>query len=69
MPPFADSEEESEARLKPVFMRKKDRITIIEREKEAAKKKQQEFEAKKKLDERRRQTLKVYRKPNSEYVC
>lgn len=40
-------------------MRKKDRLTIIEREKEAARKKQLELEAKKKAEERRRQTLKV----------
>lgn len=40
-------------------MRKKDRITIIEREKEAAKKRQEEMEIRKKADERRRQTLKV----------
>lgn len=54
-----DSEEEAEARLKPVFTLKKDRLTIIEREKEVAKKKQEEIENRKKAEERRRQTLKM----------
>ncbi|XP_065223109.1 microfibrillar-associated protein 1 [Planococcus citri] len=56
---YSDSEEESEARLKPVFTRQKDRLTIIEREKEAARKRQMEVESKKKVEERRRQTLKL----------
>lgn len=40
-------------------MPKKGRLTIIELEKEAARKKQMEAETKKKAEERRRQTLKV----------
>lgn len=42
-----------------MFTRKKDRLTLIEKEKEAAKKRQDEIEAKKRAEERRRQTLKV----------
>lgn len=56
---YTDSEEETGPRLKPVFVRKKDRITIIEKEKEAIKQKQVEIEAKKMVDERKRQTLRV----------
>lgn len=56
---LTDSEEEAEARLKPVFTQKKDRLTIIEREKETAKKKLEEIEMRKKAEERKRQTLKV----------
>lgn len=36
---YTDSEEETGPRLKPVFVRKRDRVTIIEKEKEAAKQK------------------------------
>lgn len=56
---YTDSEEETGPRLKPVFVRKKDRITVMEKEKEAVKQKQAEVEAKKLSDERKRQTLKV----------
>ncbi len=42
-----------------MFTLKKDRLTLLEKEKEALKKKQEESEAKKKAEERRRQTLKV----------
>lgn len=56
---YTDSEEETGPRLKPVFVRKKDRITVMEREKEAHKQKQAEAEAKKMAEERRRQTLRV----------
>lgn len=54
-----DSEEETGPRLKPVFVRKKDRVTIIEKEREAIKQKQIEVEAKKMAEERRKYTLKV----------
>lgn len=56
---YTDSEEETGPRLKPVFVRKKDRITVMEKEKEAMKLKQAEIEAKKMAEERKRQTLRV----------
>lgn len=56
---FLDSEEETGPRLKPVFVRKKDRITVIEKEREAQKQKQAELESKKMAEERRRHTLKI----------
>lgn len=56
----SESEEaENEPRLKPLFVRKRDRATIAEKEKEAAKQRQLEYEAKKFAKERRRQTLKI----------
>lgn len=54
-----DSEEEAGARLKPVFVRAKDRLTIQEREKEDLKAKQAEREMAKMAEERRRQTLRM----------
>ncbi|KOX70786.1 Microfibrillar-associated protein 1 [Melipona quadrifasciata] len=56
---YTDSEEETGPRLKPVFVRKKDRITVMEKEKEAMKQKQAEIEAKKLVEERKRQTLRM----------
>ncbi|XP_043279340.1 microfibrillar-associated protein 1-like [Venturia canescens] len=56
---YTDSEEETGPRLKPVFVRKRDRITVMEKEKEAIKQKQAEAEAKKLSDERKRQTLRM----------
>lgn len=56
---YTDSEEETGPRLKPVFVRKKDRITVMEKEKEALKQKQAEAEAKKLSEERKRQTLRM----------
>lgn len=56
---YTDSEEEMGPRLKPVFVRKKDRITVMEKEKEAIKQKQVEVESRKAADERRRNTLRV----------
>jgi len=55
----SESEEENEPRLKPLFVRKRDRATIAEKEREAAKQKQLELEMKKQMKERRRQTLKL----------
>lgn len=55
----SESEEENEPRLKPLFVSKKDRATIAEKEKEAQKQKQMEYEAKRSLKERRRQTLRM----------
>ncbi|KAK9873480.1 hypothetical protein WA026_022713 [Henosepilachna vigintioctopunctata] len=55
---YTDSEEES-PRLKPIFVRKRDRITIIEKEKEEQKQKQLEQESQKQSEERRRQSIKL----------
>lgn len=54
-----DSEEDHEPRIKPQFVRKRDRTTIIEKEKDLIKQKQLEAEAKKQAKERRRYTLKM----------
>ncbi|CAG9765199.1 unnamed protein product [Ceutorhynchus assimilis] len=56
---YTDSEEETGPRLKPVFVRKKDRVTIIEKEKETIKQKRLEEEEIRKAEERRRQTLRI----------
>ncbi|CAH0552969.1 unnamed protein product [Brassicogethes aeneus] len=56
---YTDSEEETGPRLKPIFVRKRDRITIIEKEKEAQKQKQLEIETQRHAEERRRQTLRL----------
>lgn len=56
---YTSSEEETGPRLKPVFVRKKDRITVMEKEKELAKQKQAEAEAKKLADEKKKQSFKV----------
>jgi hypothetical protein len=58
---LSDSEEEAGPRLKPVFVRKKDRVTVMEKEREALRQKQVEIEAKKMAEERRKYTLKVPR--------
>lgn len=55
----SESEEENEPRLKPLFVSKKDRATIAEKEKEAQKQKQMEQEARRLAKERRRQTLRM----------
>lgn len=54
-----ESEEENEPRLKPLFVRKRDRATIAEKEKEAIKQRQLEHETKKLAKERRRNTLRL----------
>ena len=54
-----DSEEDHEPRIKPQFVRRRDRTTIIEKEKDLIKQKQLEVEAKKQAKERRRNTLKL----------
>uniref|UniRef100_A0A8I3PUS6 Microfibril associated protein 1 n=2 Tax=Canis lupus familiaris TaxID=9615 RepID=A0A8I3PUS6_CANLF len=56
---YTDSEDEMEPRLKPVFIRKKDRVTVQEREAEALKQKELEQEAKRMAEERRKYTLKI----------
>ncbi|XP_072402995.1 microfibrillar-associated protein 1 [Diabrotica undecimpunctata] len=56
---YSESEEETGPRLKPVFVRKKERVTIIEKEKEAQRQKKAEEDAQRSAEERRRQTLKM----------
>ncbi|XP_043933636.1 microfibrillar-associated protein 1 [Protopterus annectens] len=56
---YTDSEDETEPRLKPVFIRKKDRITVQEREAEATRQKELEAEARRMAEERRKYTLKI----------
>ncbi|XP_046378797.1 microfibrillar-associated protein 1-like [Haliotis rufescens] len=56
---YTDSEEETGPRLKPVFVRKRDRITIQEKEREEQKYRDQETDMKKMAEDRRKQTLKM----------
>ncbi|XP_066471406.1 microfibrillar-associated protein 1A-like [Tiliqua scincoides] len=56
---YTDSEDEAEPRLKPVFIRRKDRVTVQEREAEALKQKELEQEAKRMAEERHKYTLKI----------
>jgi microfibrillar-associated protein 1 len=56
---FVDSEEEARPRLKPVFVRKAERITIKDKEDEEEALEKAEEEAKKKASERREETLKL----------
>jgi hypothetical protein len=57
---LSDSEEEAGPRLKPVFVRK-DRVTVMEKERKALCQKQAEIEAKKMAEEHHKYTLKVPR--------
>ena len=52
-----DSEEDHEPRIKPQFVRKRERTTIIEKEKDLLKQKQLEKEAKQQARDRRQTTL------------
>ncbi|XP_048208469.1 microfibrillar-associated protein 1-like [Perognathus longimembris pacificus] len=56
---YTDSEVEMEARLKPVFIRKEDRVTGQEHEAQALKQTELEQEAKRVAEERRKYTLKI----------
>lgn len=56
---YTDSEEETGPRLKPVFVRRKDRVTIQEKEKIEQREKELEIQAKVMAEERRRRTIKV----------
>lgn len=55
----SESEEDNEPRIKPQFVRKNDRTTIIEKEKDLIRQRQMEQEAKRQAKERRRYTLKM----------
>ncbi|XP_013781251.1 microfibrillar-associated protein 1-like [Limulus polyphemus] len=65
---YSDSEEETGPRLKPVFVRKKDRVTIQEREREVHKQKELELEVKRMNEDRRRQTLKIIEDENRKEI-
>jgi len=56
---LADSEEEARPRLKPVFVRKTERITLKDKEDSEEVQKRAEEEAKRKAEERREDTLKL----------
>ncbi|XP_050529024.1 microfibrillar-associated protein 1 [Daktulosphaira vitifoliae] len=56
---YSASDEDAGPRLKPIFVRKRDRVTIIQKEKEDIKQKQLEYEQKKLAEERRRATLRM----------
>ncbi|XP_072320806.1 microfibrillar-associated protein 1 isoform X1 [Eucyclogobius newberryi] len=56
---YTDSEDEAQPRLKPVFIRKKDRVTVAERELEEQHQKEVEQEQRRLAEERRRYTLKI----------
>ncbi|XP_068206025.1 microfibrillar-associated protein 1 [Palaemon carinicauda] len=59
----SDSEEEG-PRLKPVFVRKKDRVTIHQKEQQQVKVKQQEVDNRRRVEERRRETLRLIEQEN-----
>ncbi|KAJ8050854.1 Microfibrillar-associated protein 1 [Holothuria leucospilota] len=56
---YSDSEEETGPRLKPVFVPKRDRVTIQEKEQAAQKIRQQEEMAKRRIEDRKRETLRM----------
>ncbi|CAB3380954.1 Hypothetical predicted protein [Cloeon dipterum] len=57
---YTDSEEEDLGpRLKPVFVRKRDRLTVAEKEKMEEKERLAEIEAKRAAEERKRQSIKM----------
>ena len=56
---YTDSEDETGPRLKPVFVRKRERITLTDAEKEEIQLKQQKEADRRAAEERRRTTLKI----------
>uniref|UniRef100_T1J742 Micro-fibrillar-associated protein 1 C-terminal domain-containing protein n=1 Tax=Strigamia maritima TaxID=126957 RepID=T1J742_STRMM len=61
---YTESEEEIGPRLKPVFVKKRDRITVQERERIELQQQELEVEAKKMAEDRRRDTLKIIEEEN-----
>ncbi|CAH0724915.1 unnamed protein product, partial [Brenthis ino] len=56
---YTDSEEDTGPRVKPVFVRASDRMTVAERERKVKQQKKEESEARKEKEERRREALKL----------
>ena len=56
---YTDSEDDDGPRLKPVFVRKKERITLQDKEKEEIKLSKEKENERRMAEERRRQTLKI----------
>ncbi|KAI8434216.1 hypothetical protein MSG28_012321 [Choristoneura fumiferana] len=56
---YTDSEEDTGPRVKPVFVRASDRMTVAERERKLKQQKKEESEARKEKEERRREALKL----------
>ncbi|CAH4022639.1 microfibrillar-associated protein 1 [Pieris brassicae] len=56
---YTDSEEETGPRVKPVFVRASDRMTVAERERKVKVQKKEEVEARREKEERRREALKL----------
>ncbi|CAK1542234.1 unnamed protein product [Leptosia nina] len=56
---YTDSEEEAGPRVKPVFVRASDRMTVAERERKVKQQKKEEVEARREKEERRREALKL----------
>ncbi|GBP97902.1 Microfibrillar-associated protein 1 [Eumeta japonica] len=56
---YTDSEEDTGPRVKPVFVRASERMTVAERERKMKQQKKEEAEARKEKEERRREALKL----------
>ncbi|XP_049871656.1 microfibrillar-associated protein 1 isoform X2 [Pectinophora gossypiella] len=56
---YTDSEEDTGPRVKPVFVRASERMTVAERERKVRQQKKEEAEARKEKEERRREALKL----------
>ncbi|CAG9790900.1 unnamed protein product [Diatraea saccharalis] len=56
---YTDSEEDTGPRVKPVFVRASERMTVAERERKLKQQKKEESEARKEKEERRREALKL----------
>ncbi|XP_038222036.1 microfibrillar-associated protein 1-like [Zerene cesonia] len=56
---YTDSEEETGPRVKPVFVRASERMTVAERERKVKQQKKEEVEARREKEEKRREALKL----------